>query len=300
MYKAIAGRAIAAVGIGLGLAAIWTEVITISGRDVHVKYSEDGTVMAYLLVTLVAATVLLQVSFAGLRRLDGVAAVVGAAAFGYLLYIPTGFSPDHLGYIGTGGWLGLCTVLIPIGAWMARVAERSGPPARKKPPPLPALAVGSGLALCLAGIWLPAEHDPGVGNVTVWDFGYSISRPGDSGHPIGILLLILIGLLAILVLTSVSGLLPQAADLGLIVAAATFGLAEALVIGKAFNHLGSLRVGAWLMTAGGVILLAGVCWLRAAEQAKAPKAAAKPAARATARPAPKAKSKPTATRKPRR
>ncbi|MGD0273748.1 MAG: hypothetical protein ABSB96_08480 [Gaiellaceae bacterium] len=270
MNKAIAGRAIAAVGIGLGLAAIWTDVITVSGRSV-LKYADDGTVMAYLLITLIVAALLLLAGFAGRRGLDSAAATVGAAALGFLLYIPTGFALYHLGYIGTGGWLGICAVLVPIGAWMAHVAERSSAPARKQPPPQMALPVTLGLVLCLAGIWLPAEHDSDTGNTKFWDFGYS-------GHPIGILMLILIVLVALLVLATVVGAMPAAADAGLVVAGVTFGFAEALVIGNAFNQLGSLRVGAWLIAAGGVILLAGAWWLREAAQAEAQKAKPKPAA----------------------
>jgi len=49
-----------------------------------------------------------------------------------------------------------------------------------------------------------------------------------------------------------------AADGALILAAITAGLYGAEVIGSAFNEFGSLGAGAWLGTAGGLILLLGV------------------------------------------
>ena len=45
-----------------------------------------------------------------------------------------------------------------------------------------------------------------------------------------------------------------------------FGLAETNVIVTAFNHFGELRYGAWLLTAGGVVLLAGAWWLQKCAQ----------------------------------
>lgn len=245
--KILAGRAIAMVGIGLGLAAIWTNLFT---AGIHAKYADDGTTMAYILATLIGAALLLLAGFVGIRGLDCAAAIVGAAAFGFLLFYPTVFSFDGL---GIGGWFGICTVLVPIGAWTAHVAGRSGPPARKRPPLLMALPVTVGMALCLAGIWLPAE-----GSTKFWGFG--------AGHMAGFVLLELIILVAVLVLSALGGALPIAADAALLVAGVAFGLAETNVIVTAFNHFGELRYGAWLLTAGGVILLAGAWWLQKCAQ----------------------------------
>jgi hypothetical protein len=257
--KAMASRAIAVVGIGLGLAAIWTDLFS----SEHAKYADDGTMMAYLLVTLILAALLLLAGFAGRRGLDGAAAISGAAAFGFLLFYPAALAFDG---VGIGGWFGVCTVLVPIGAWMAHVSGRSGPPARRQPPPLAAVPVSLGMILCLVGIWLPAEH-----GIKFWDFGLT-------GHLVGFLLLELIILLAILVLAALGRAVPVAADAGLLVAGVTFGLAESLVIVLAFNHLGELRVGTWLITAGGAILLAGAWWLQAATKASAPETKPKPVA----------------------
>ena len=262
----IVGRAIAMVGIGLGLAAIWTNLFT---AGIHAKYADDGTMMAYILATLIAAALLLLAGFIGIRGLDCAAAIAGAAVFGFLLFYPTAFSFDN---VGNGGWFGVCAVLAPIGAWTAHVAGRSGPPARKQPPLLMALPVTVGMGLCLAGIWLPAE-----GSTKFWDFG--------RGHMAGFVLLELIILLAVLVLSALGGALPIAADAGLLVAGVAFGLAETNVIVTAFNHFGELRYGAWLLTAGGVVLLAGAWWLqkyaqgdvKAVKPAQAAKTSKKPA-----------------------
>lgn len=234
-------------GIGLGLAAIWTNLFT---AGIHARYADDGTMMAYILATLIGAALLLLAGFVGIRALDCAAAVTGAAAFGFLLFYPTAFSFDR---IGIGGWFGICAVLVPIGAWTAHVAGRSGTPVRKQPPLLMTLPVTVGMALCVAGIWLPAE-----GTTKFWDFG--------GGHMAGFLLLELIILIAVLVLSALGGALPIAADAGLLVAGVAFGLAETNVIVTAFNHFGELRYGAWLLTAGGVVLLAGAWWLQKCAQ----------------------------------
>ena len=49
-----------------------------------------------------------------------------------------------------------------------------------------------------------------------------------------------------------------AADWLLMLAAVTFGLFSALLIGNAFDEFGRLDTGAWLAAAGSIVLLVGV------------------------------------------
>jgi hypothetical protein len=245
MSRARAGRLIAAIGVICGFAAIWTDFLSVLGSSA--SYGNDGTVLAFLLVTLVPTALLIVV---GAGRLDAVAAVLGSAACGFYLFIPAGYGFNHLGFIAAGGWLGVCTVLIPIGLWTAmsaRPAQISSLPAR--------LALWSwiGRALCLAAIWTTA-----IDGASYWNLG-------DKGRALPALMLVLVlGGGVLVTATRPSG--PRTPlDGALAVAAATFGLYAALAIGNAFEDFGVLDVGAWLGTAGGTVLLVAVAgiWRRA-------------------------------------
>ncbi len=113
------GRAIAYVGIILGLLAIGLPLI--SDGDLTTRYLDDGTTFAFLILALSYASYLP----AEIGR-DLPAAAVGAAAFGFYLWYPAYLAFDRLGLLGAGGWLGICTVLIPIGWLIVRSAEPGG------------------------------------------------------------------------------------------------------------------------------------------------------------------------------
>ena len=113
MSAAVVGRAIAALGVVLGLIAIWLDFASVG--PVSTSYSNDGTVLAYLLVTLVLTTLLLGAAMVGTRQADLLAAVTGSAAFGFYLFAPASFGFNHFDVVDTGGWLGVSTVLIPLG-----------------------------------------------------------------------------------------------------------------------------------------------------------------------------------------
>jgi len=242
MSRARAGRLIAAVGVVCGFAAIWTDFVSAYGSAT--SYSDDGTVLAFLLVTLIPTALLI------VGGGDGVAAVLGSAACGFYLFVPAGYGFNHFDFLAAGGWLGVCTVLIPIGMWTA-MAERPGrvasAPAR--------LVVWSwiGRGLCLAAIWTTA-----INGVSYWNLG-------DMGRALPALMLVLVlGGAALVTAAHPSGR-RGTLDGALILAAVTFGLYGALVIGNAFDDLGSLDVGAWLGAAGGTVVLVAVAgiWRRA-------------------------------------
>ena len=118
MNQALAGRGkgIAAVGIVLGFIAIWLDIYSGIGSA---SYSDDGTVLAFLLVALILSAVHLAAGK------DVGAAVAGSAALGFFLLIPATFGFDRFGYIDVGGWLGVCTVLIPLGIGYSRMSDRT-------------------------------------------------------------------------------------------------------------------------------------------------------------------------------
>ncbi len=239
MSKSLLGRALAIAGIVCGLLAVGLPYA--SGY----RYVDDGTTIAFLIVLLSLASWLP----AEIGR-DLFGGVAGAAAFGLLLFLPASAAFDSFGQLDSGAWLGLCTILIPIGALVSRSPERARP-ARSSMPGVPVAIAG--LALLVVGIWLEAAK----GGDSYWNFS-------SSGHAVGILLLLLAALNAALVVGPV--LVPTLAvgDVDLVVAASTFGFVEAGLISTAFEDLGQLGAGGWLEAGAGVLLLGGVLWLRSA------------------------------------
>jgi hypothetical protein len=263
---ALLGRAIAAVGVVLGFVAIWTTLE--STEDSSAKYADDGTVMAYLLITLIPAALLIAAGLMGRSGLDLPAAALGSAAFGYFLFTPAVLAFAHLDVLGAGAWLGVCTALIPIGAGIARSAAGPAAPAGPVPPQLAAPVV-LGLILCLIGIWL--KTDSAFGGLSFWN----LSASGD--HWLGILMLLLVVLDAVFVLAAVGGAAPAARNAVLVLSAATFGLVGALLITEAFGEFGNLKEGGWLEFFGGLVLLVGAVVLWRGERAPAAQATPAPA-----------------------
>jgi hypothetical protein len=265
MNKALVGRGIAAVGVVLGFVAIWLDYISAGGSSS--AYSDDGTVLAFLLITLIPAAILVGASLTGREDLDAAAAVVGSAAFGFYLFIPSAFGFNHFEFISTGGWLGVCAGLIPLGMWYS-LSSRSTTVAR--PGPDVAAPAILGRILCLIAIWLTADSGASYWNLL------------DQGRALpALMLLLLIGGAALGVATTFGSATRVTADGALILAAVTFGLYEALLIGDAFDEFGRLDTGSWLGSVGALILLIGVVRVWKAATGGTTAARAAPAAAAT-------------------
>lgn len=246
MSRALAGRGIAFVGVVCGLLALGLTLVGLGGGNIA-AYADHGAVSAFLIVTLAYASYLP----AEVGK-DTSGAVVGVVAFGFFLFTPAVYAFNQLDQLGAAAWLGLCTILIPIGAHVVRAAE--GEHTAEAAPPSPAIALRNpltslallGVGLVVVGIWLPLES----GGASLWN-------ASASGHALGLLLL----LVAVLAVVAILGPLVSPAVTRfrtLLIAAATFGLVEAPFIHTAFNQLGSLGTGGWLAAVGGLLLFGGV------------------------------------------
>jgi hypothetical protein len=191
---------------------------------------DDGTVAAFLIVLLALSSWF--PADVGTARLG---ASLGAAAFGFFLYFPAVFAFDRLGSLEAGAWLGLCTVLIPLGVLVA--APVVAPTSTRRGPD--ALISLLGIALLVAGVWLPVES----GGDSVWNVS-------SSGHALGLLMLVLAVLNA-------AALAAGRGELRAVLAATSFGLLAAGLIVTAFEDFGKLGSGSWLEACAGVLLLLG-------------------------------------------
>jgi hypothetical protein len=244
MSRTLAGRATAMAGIVAGLVAIGLNLVGSGGGAAH--YADHGAVIAFVVALLAYASYLpAEVG------LDTPATVAGTVAFGFFLYVPASLAFNRLGSVGAAGWLGLCTVLIPVGAHLVRSAEAGHVPeaplrtAESFKDPLLGLTV-LGIVLIVIGVWLPDLS----GGASVWN-------TAASGHALGLLIL----LVALLDLTAVVGPLAGIAVTryaALLITAASFGLVEAPFVHDAFNRMGSLGNGGWMLAVGGLLLFGGV------------------------------------------
>jgi hypothetical protein len=260
MSLGMVSRAIAGVGMVAGLLAVSLPFLTLtepaSGITLSARYVDDGTIAAFLIVLLSFSSYV--PANLGERHLDLITAAGGSAAFGFFLFGPASVAFDRLDLLDSGAWLGLCTVLIPVGALVAWAVERqAGAAASRAAPPTtssPALILtGAGLVLGFVAIWLPAES----GGDSYWNLS-------SSGHALGILLLLLVLVSAVLVATSVRRPAPATGEVTLLVISITFGLLAAEWVGKAFDELGTLGSGGWIAAIGGLLLIVGVAELRVA------------------------------------
>ena len=245
MSRTLAGRAIAMAGIVAGLLAIGLNLVGSGGGAAH--YADHGAVIAFVIALLAYASYLpAEVG------LDTPATVAGTVAFGFFLYVPASLAFDRLGSVGAAGWLGLCTLLIPVGAHLVRSAE-TGHHVPEAPlrtaesfrDPLLGLTV-LGIVLIAVGIWLPDLS----GGASVWN-------AAASGHALGLLILLVV----LLELTAIVGPLAGIAVTryaALLITAASFGLVEAPFVHDAFNRMGSLGNGGWMLAVGGLLLFGGV------------------------------------------
>jgi hypothetical protein len=202
------------------------------------RYVDDGTTAAFL-ITLLALSSLLPADIGH----DLPAACAGSAAFGFLLIGPASQAFDSLGRLGAGAWLGLCTVLVPIGALVVLAAD--GPVAAIGRGP--GLLVGTvGMVLVVVGIWLDfASIGP-----TYWNLS-------SSGHVVGLLLIIFVVANAVLIAAAVHSPLRVGAA-SMLVVSTTFGFTAFAVIDFAFGGFNYVGAGGWVEAAGGTLLLGGV------------------------------------------
>jgi hypothetical protein len=236
----LAGRALILVGLVCGLLAVSLPLASAN------RYVDDGTLAATLIVLLALSS-----WFPAEVGSATFAASLGAVAFGLFLYLPAAVAFDSFGVLDAGAWLGLCTVLIPVGALLA-----AGPFA----PAASRLDVGVvvgliGIVLALVGIWLPVQ-----------DGGHSFWNASSSGHALGLAMLLLALLDAALLVAAIAGR-GRVGELRVVVAAATFGLLSFGVVVSAFEDFGSLGAGSWLAACGGVLILLGAVRLPAYEDA---------------------------------
>ena len=289
MSKSLLGRVITAVGVvlgllGISLAAVSATAVSATIGDgsavfsflhVSVNWANDGTVFAFLLVTLSTAS--LAASIEDNPAVERAAAAMGTAAFGFFLFVPATLAFSHFGFVDSGAWLGLCAVLIPIGGLITWSAAHA-PGARSTPAPEgggpmprdPAFFMAlAGLILVVVGIWLPAGS--GSGADSFWNLS-------SSGHALGILMLLLVVICALLLARAGTSSRQIINDAGLLATATTFGLVEASLIAAAFENFGSLGSGGWLQAIGGFFLLIGgvrlTSWQRAQTGAAVPAGAA--------------------------
>jgi hypothetical protein len=233
------GELVALVGVVLAFIAIWVKALDVSDA----KYADDGTVMAVAIIILGLAACCLVASLLGKANLDLIAAVAGAAAFGFLLYQPAIMAFKDVGHLSWGAWLGICAGLIPLGAGAAALWQR---PSDAKAPGITlwTVAAAAGLVLIVIGIWSEIVDKSGV---KYWD-------ASSSGHALGLLLLLLVIVSAILIVMAASAKKAELADLALIVSAIAAGVAVAQGVHDAFGFDG-MGTGAWLELFGGLVLL---------------------------------------------
>ena len=154
------GRMVAAVGLVLGFVAIFVKFASVA--DNSAKYSDDGTVLAFLLVALIACAGLLAATFAGRDDLEAAAAVAGGAAFGFYLFIPSAFGFNHFDVVDVGGWLGVCSGLTPLGLWYSMSSK---PVTLTRPSLALAAPIVVGRICCIVAIWWVAEINTSYWNL---------------------------------------------------------------------------------------------------------------------------------------
>jgi hypothetical protein len=256
------GRGIAAVGIILGLVAIWVDW----GPAGSLSYwSYDGTLGGLLLILELAAILALIGAFAtNDRDYDLAYGALGGVGFGIYLFYPAVFAFDQWDQLDPGAWLGLCSALVFIGA---SIATWSSDRPLRRPSGVGAVTALVGLGLVVAGLF-PTFVDHGGSYWSITGFG----------HSFGILIIILVILEALAIFSAWSS--SAGIDSAVLLGAIIFGAAIAIPDQSAFNQFGDLGAGAWLMGIGGLLVAIGVLamWLMADEAAPAPATAPPPGA----------------------
>jgi hypothetical protein len=253
------GRGLAAVGILLGLIAIWVDFGPTS------YWSFDGTLGGLLLILELLAILGLAGAYAtGDRDYDLAYGAIGGVGFGIYLFYPGVLAFHQWDQLDAGAWLGLCSVLTFIGASIA--TWPTDRPVRR-PSALGVAIALAGLAMVVAGLFPDFINGGG----SYWNIR-------GNGHSFGILILILVALeaLSIAAAWSMSAGLDNAVLLGGVVLGASIAIPDQ----SAFNHFGDLGTGAWLMAVGGLVVAVGVLVMRQLAEDRAPVPAPPPPAAA--------------------
>jgi hypothetical protein len=259
--QAMLGRGIAAVGIVLGLVAIW---VSYGDENLaNAKYWDDGTLGGLLLILAVLAAVALAGAIStGRRDFDLAVGALGGVAFGLYLFLPAVFAFDQWKFLDVGAWLGLCSALTLIGASIATwPSDRA---VARRPSAVGILLALVGLGLIVAGLFPDVESG---GSGSYW------SLTG-TGHSFGVLMIVL----AVLVALSIAAAYSMAAgmDSAILLGAVTLGAALTVPVSEAFNNLGRLRAGAWLVAIGGIVLAVGILAMWQLARSEVPVAAPAP------------------------
>ena len=235
--QAALGRGIAAVGVALGLVAIWVDFGPTS------YWSFDGTLGGLLLILGLLAILALAGAFVtGDRDYDLAYGAIGGIGFGIFLFYPAVLAFDQWDQLDPGAWLGLCSALTFVGA---AIATWSSDRAAGRPSAAGAVTALIGLGLVVGGLF-PSFID-GAGSY------WSIA---ENGHSFGILMLIVVVLEVLAIAAAFSG--AAGVDSAVLLGAIILGAAIAIPDQSAFNHLGDLGTGAWLMGVGGLLVGVGV------------------------------------------
>lgn len=243
--QTLLGRGIAAVGVGLALAAIWVQYISV---PVPAKYWDDGTFGGLLLALAVLAALALAGAYATNQRdYDVAVGAIGGVGFGLYLFFPGVFAFDQWDFLDAGSWLGLCSALTFIGAIVATWPS-------DRPAGRPAIAgvliALVGLALIIAALF-PAVENGGGGSY--WNIT-------GAGHSYGLLLIVLVVLEALAIGAAHS--MTEGMDSAIFIGAVTLGATIAVPVGEAFDQFGDLATGAWLAGIGGIVQMAGILLMR--------------------------------------
>ena len=231
------GRGIAAVGIALGVVALWIDF----GPDSY--WSFDGSLGGLLLILEILAILALGAAFmTNDRDYDLAYGAIGGIGFGIYLFYPAVLAFDQWDQLDPGAWLGLCSALTIVGA---SIATWSSGRAAGRPSAAGAVTALIGLGLVVAGLF-PTFID-GAGSY------WSISG---NGHSFGVLMLIAVVLEVVAIAAAYSG--TAGVDSAVLLGAIILGAAIAIPDQSAFNHFGNLGAGAWLMGVGGLLVGVGV------------------------------------------
>lgn len=245
---------VAVVGMGLALAGTWTETFAKAGLSG--SYWGDETLGGFPTLLVGVGVVLVAVSFV-VRRwwiLSSVSAL-GWIVAGFFAFDLVGVIPNT-GRLGPATWLGV------VGGVLAGLSAASLPVfTRWQRSPVKTtlrraavwVAVGAGLGLFLASLWLDTQA-PFVASGktfhnTYWNTG------GD--RSLGITMLVLGVLAAVALVGFAIARIPLLGAWTLAASLALLGLAVRLPAELAFNHLGFLRSGGWLALAGALLASVG-------------------------------------------
>jgi len=259
----------AVVGAGLVLAGTWSDLWGMTGN----LWAEDKTMAGFPAVLAVLAIALVVLNFVRRRAwILPAVGVIGWILLGYFGYELAWVTP-RTNLLGPAAWVGAAggalmgvsaLSLYSLSSLRRRLPRTTG----RGLAAWTATAAGTGLTVI--ALWLSTEPDQ-KSKKQLFHLGYWDFR-GD--HSLGIVMLVLAGvtlaaLLAVLVVRfSALHSLVLAASLALL------GITLFLPMSEAFNHLGSLRSGAWLALVGSLVAGAGAITLALPDQLRAAEAEA--------------------------